>query len=186
MKKVKKYTNVENPVYRDMRYRENACLYMIICLYLRLNPNPVLRCRTYTHMNTRSIISLSTFVLLVLTGLIILGLWGCPQYKVYSQRMEGEALLAHAQASKEVAVAEARAKMESAAMLAAADTIRAHGVARSNQIIGESLRNNEAYLHWLWIDNIEKNPQAVIYVPTEANLPILEAGRRPWAKDTAR
>ena len=70
--------------------------------------------------------------------------------------------------------------------LAAADTIRARGVARSNQIIGESLRNNEAYLHWLWIDNIEKNPQAVIYVPTEANLPILETGRRPWLKDTAR
>lgn len=153
---------------------------------MNLKPNPVLRCRTYTHMNTRSIISLSTFVLLVFTGVVILGLWGCPQYKVYSQRMEGEALLAHAQASKEVAVAEARAKMESAAMLAAADTIRAHGVARSNQIIGESLRNNEAYLHWLWIDNIEKNPQAVIYVPTEANLPILEAGRRPWVKDTAR
>lgn len=119
-----------------------------------------------------------TIIILIVIGLIVLGLVGCPRYRVYSQRMEGEALLAHAQASKEVAVAEARAKMESASMLAQADTIRAHGVARSNQIIGESLRNNEAYLHWLWIDNIEKNPQAVIYVPTEANLPILEAGRR--------
>lgn len=61
----------------------------------------------------------------------------------------------------------------------------AHGVARSSRIIGELLRNNEAYLHWLWIDNIEKNPQEVIYVPTEANLHTLEAGWRLWVKDTA-
>jgi hypothetical protein len=116
-------------------------------------------------------------IIVVLTGIVVLGMWGCPKYNVYSQRMEGEAMLAHAQASKEVAVAEAKAKMESSALLARADTIRAHGVARSNAIIGESLKNNEAYLHWLWIDNIEKNPQAVIYVPTEANLPIFEASR---------
>lgn len=103
---------------------------------------------------------------------------GCPTYNVYTAKKAGEAVLAHAQASREVAVAEAKAKMESASLLAQADTIRAHGVARANSIIGESLKNNEAYLHWLWIDNIEKNPQAVIYVPTEANLPILEAGNR--------
>lgn len=121
---------------------------------------------------------LITISALGLTGFIILTMWGCPVYSVYSSKMEGQALLAHAQASKEVQVAEAKAKRESASELAQADTIRAHGVARSNEIIGASLRNNEAYLHWLWIDNIEKNPQAVIYVPTEANLPILEAGHR--------
>lgn len=126
-------------------------------------------------MSTTKIVSLSIIatILLLLTGLV-----GCPTYNVYSSKMQGEALLAHAQASKEVAVAEAKAKMESSALLAQADTIRAHGVARSNEIIGQSLKNNEAYLHWLWIDNIEKNPQAVIYVPTECNLPILEAGKR--------
>lgn len=139
-------------------------------------------------METKSLITFSSFCLFVLTSLCVLCMWGCPKYKVYSQRMEGEALLAHAQASKEVQVAEARAKMESASMLAQADTIRAHGVARSNEIIGASLKNNQAYLHWLWIDNIEKNPQAVIYVPTEANLPILEAGRRGYSQpiDTAK
>lgn len=138
-------------------------------------------------ISAKKVISISSFGLFIFLGLIVLSMWGCPKYNVYHQRMEGEALLAHAQASKEVQVAEARAKMESAAMLAQADTIRAHGVARSNQIIGESLRNNENYLHWLWIDNIEKNPQAVIYVPTEANLPILEAGRRSrFANDTTK
>lgn len=93
---------------------------------------------------------------------------------VYQQQKEGEALLAHAQSSREVAVAEAKAKMESATLLAQADTIRAHGIARSNQIIGASL--TDAYLHWFWIDNIDKSNN-VIYVPTESNLPILEAGR---------
>lgn len=115
-----------------------------------------------------------TLAVVTLLGLVVLGFWGCPQYKVYSQRKEGEAMLAHAQSSREVAVAEAKAKMEAAALLAQADTIRAHGIARSNQIIGKSL--TPAYLHWFWIDNIDKS-QNVIYVPTETNLPIMEAGR---------
>ncbi len=119
----------------------------------------------------------ATTIVGLLVGIIVLGMWGCPKYNVYSQEMDGKAMLAHAQSSKEVAVAEAKAKMESAALLAQADTIRAHGVARSNAIIGASLKDNTEYLYWLWIDNIEKNPNAVIYIPTEANMPILEAGR---------
>ncbi|HHT9135849.1 MAG TPA: hypothetical protein ACFYEK_01250 [Candidatus Wunengus sp. YC60] len=107
---------------------------------------------------------------------ICLGMYGCPQYGVYSARKEGEAILAHAQSSREVAVAEAKAKMESSSLLARADTIRACGVAASNRIIGQSLKNNSEYLQWLWIDQIEK--ANTIYVPTEANLPILEAGKR--------
>jgi len=117
-----------------------------------------------------------------ITLLIVLGMYGCPQYSVYSSRMEGEALLSHAKASKEVAVADAKAKMESAALLAQADTIRAHGVARSNEIIGQSLNNNEAYLKWLWIDELSKQ-QNVMYVATEAGIPITEAGRRGAKKD---
>lgn len=125
----------------------------------------------------RNIAKWTAIILGTICFFIIAALVGCPSYRVYQQKKEGEAILAHAQSSREVAVAEAKAKLESATLLAQADTIRAHGVARSNQIIGASLKNNTEYLHWLWIDNIEKNPQAVIYVPTEANLPILEAGR---------
>lgn len=121
----------------------------------------------------------SIFKWTFLTGLLIvfivvmcMGVY--PSYNVYKQKKEGEAILAHAQSSKEVAVNEAKAKMESATLLAQADTIRALGIARSNQIIGKSL--TDAYLHWFWIDNIDKSNN-VIYVPTEANLPIMEAGR---------
>ncbi|OLX60112.1 hypothetical protein DB99_07995 [Salmonella enterica subsp. enterica serovar Heidelberg] len=73
---------------------------------------------------------------------------------------------------------EALAKKESAKMLADAEIERAKGVAKANQIIGDSLRNNEEYLRYLWIDGLQQNKSQVIYVPTEANLPILEAGKR--------
>lgn len=119
-------------------------------------------------------VSLIVIALLIFIGLIILCMVGCPKYHVYHERMEGQAILAHAQSSREVAVAEARAKMEAATLLAEADTIRAHGIARSNQIIGQSL--TDAYLHWFWIDNIDKSNN-VIYVPTESNMPIMEANR---------
>ena len=68
--------------------------------------------------------------------------------------------------------------MESAELLAQAEITRAKGVAQANKIIGDSLKENEAYLRYLWINGLESNNPTVIYVPTEAGLPILEAGRR--------
>jgi len=88
------------------------------------------------------------------------------------------AQLAHASFSREVAVAEAKAKMEAAELLAQADVSRAKGAAQANKIIGDSLKGNEAYLRYLWIQNLENSKEhQVIYVPTEAGLPILEASR---------
>lgn len=111
-------------------------------------------------------------------GAIVLGMWGCPTYNVYSAKMAGEAILAHAQSSREVAVAEAKARMESAKYDAEADTTRAHGIAQSNKIIGESLKDNPQYLQWLWIDQMKAQQHQIIYVPsTGLGLPILEAGR---------
>jgi len=55
-----------------------------------------------------------------------------------------------------------------------------NGIRLANRIIGQSLRNNEDYLRYLWIHNLESAEQhgaQIIYVPTEANLPILEASR---------
>jgi hypothetical protein len=51
-------------------------------------------------------------------------------------------------------------------------------VAEANRIIGESLKGNESYLRYLWIQNLESGSNSVVYVPTEAGLPILEAGKR--------
>ena len=109
---------------------------------------------------------------------IVSSMWIYPQYNIYAQRAQGQAMLAHAQSAKEVAVAEAKAKMESAELLAQAEVSRAKGVAQANQIIGESLKNNEAYLRYLWINTLDQNNgKTVVYVPTEGNLPILEATR---------
>jgi hypothetical protein len=118
---------------------------------------------------------LATIVLLV--GVV--ALVGCPHYKVFTERKNGEAQLAHAQASKEVAVAEAKAKLEAATMLAQAEVERAKGVAQANEIIGQSLKNNESYLHYLWITEVAGKDidKTVVYIPTEANIPILEGGR---------
>lgn len=111
-------------------------------------------------------------------AVIALGVGGCmygmPMYNVYEQRLHGEAELAKANFSKQVAVQEAHAKMESAKMLADAEVMRAEGVAKANKIIGDSLTNNEAYLRYLFVNNLEHTSNQVIYVPTEANLPILE------------
>lgn len=89
------------------------------------------------------------------------------------------AQLAHAQFSREVAVAEAKAKNEAAELLAQAEVTRAKGAAQANLILGESLKGNEAYLRYLWIQKLEEGSnRETIYVPTEAGLPILEAGKR--------
>lgn len=100
-----------------------------------------------------------------------------PKYKVWEQRQEGMAELAKADFSKQVAVQEAKAKEESSKYLAQAEVERAKGVAQANKIIGDSLHGNEAYLRYLWIHSLTEGKNEVIYVPTEANLPILEASR---------
>lgn len=104
-------------------------------------------------------------------------MWAYPQYNVYSSRQSGEAELAKANYSRQTAVVEAKAHQEAAQSLAAADTLRAMGVARSNQIIGQSLKDNPDYLKWLWVESLKEKNGDIIYVPTEANLPILEAHR---------
>lgn len=109
--------------------------------------------------------------------LIFGGCWGVPQYNVYSQRLDGEAELAKANYSKQVAVQEANAKKDSASLLAEAEVLRAEGVAKANKIIGDSLKGNEGYLRYLWISEMKETKDQIIYVPTETNLPILEATR---------
>ncbi len=99
-------------------------------------------------------------------------------YQVWAQRKAGEAELAHAESNRQIKTLEAKAFQESAKHLADAEVIRAKGVAEANKIIGESLNNNESYLRYLWINNLGSDNKQVIYVPTEANLPILEAGKR--------
>lgn len=116
--------------------------------------------------------------IILFIGLILLAMWGLPKYGVYRQGLAGEAELANAEYSRQVAVREAQAKKDSAVMLAEAEVERARGVAQANKIIGDSLKDNEAYLRYLFVNNLADTKDQVIYVPTEAQLPILEANRK--------
>lgn len=100
-----------------------------------------------------------------------------PSVKVMISEQEGKAKLAEAESSRQIVVLEAKAKLESAEMLGKAEITRAKATAEANKILGDSLKNNQAYLRYLWIEKISEQPN-IIYVPTEAGLPVLEAGKR--------
>lgn len=118
-------------------------------------------------------------IFVLLTGgfffivLILLFMFGWPHYKVWKQGMDGQAALAEAEQSKMIQVQVAKAELESAKLRA--EAIKLVGQAakdypeyRKQEFIGafgEALRDGKI--------------QQIIYVPTEANIPIVEAGNKP-------
>ena len=117
----------------------------------------------------------AVFCVILVLGAIFLG--GFPIYKVWQKEMSGKAQLAEAEWSKQITIEEAKAELESASLKAQSEVERAKGVAEANKIIGDSLKDNDAYLRYLWINGLQDGSSEVIYIPTEANLPILEATR---------
>src|SRR5262245_12692809 len=103
--------------------------------------------------------------ILFLVGIFFL--WGLikPQINLYKANTE-----------KKAAVAEAKAKRDSATYLAQAEVERAKGVAAANKEIAESL--TDRYIEWLYVDQMDQlGDHSIIYVPTEGGIPILDAGR---------
>jgi hypothetical protein len=119
------------------------------------------------------IIGILVIIVVVISGL----LYGLPQYRVWQKELKGKADLKEAEWSKQIAIEEAKAELESAKLKAQAEVERAKGVAEANAIIGDSLKGNEAYLRYLWIQGLHDSNTETIYVATETGLPILEAGR---------
>ena len=100
---------------------------------------------------------------------------GGPVYNVWQQSLAGKAELQKAEYTRQVAVLEAQAKKDSAQQLADAEIIRATGVAKANQIIGDSLKDNREYLQYLYITGLEEGSNkgnVTIYVPTEGGMPV--------------
>lgn len=126
-------------------------------------------------------VRVGTVILDILIAMAILaaaGIAGCPVYNVWSSEKQGEANYAKAERDRQIRVLEAQAKLDAAKLDAQSEIERARGVAGANAIIADGLKNHEEYLRYLWIDKVAGNSQReVVYVPTEANLPILEAGR---------
>ena len=118
-----------------------------------------------------------TIALLAIGGVAVLGILfiGGPMYNVWSQSLAGKAELQKAEYTRQVAVLEAQAKKDSASQLADAEVIRAQGVAKANQIIGDSLKDNREYLQYLYITGLEEGSNkgnVTIYVPTEGGMPV--------------
>lgn len=102
----------------------------------------------------------------ILLVLIIIGLLiGGPLYRVWSQEQRGRADLAEARFNRQVVVEEAQARLEASRL-----------EAQSNRELIASLGGDpERLIDFRMVDVLERGN--VIYVPTEAGLPILEANR---------
>lgn len=121
-------------------------------------------------MSTKTvIISILSTVLL-----IILLFFGVPIYRVWSQEMAGKAEYAKAEQNRKIKIEEAKANLEAEKLNAQAEVERAKGAAEAIEI--ENGKLTSTYIQYLWVrqqsgNNIDK----IIYIPTEASIPILEA-----------
>ncbi|QBX36611.1 hypothetical protein E4M02_13245 [Brevundimonas sp. S30B] len=108
---------------------------------------------------------------------------GFPTYNVYAKQMQGRAAYEEAVQNRRIRVLEAQAALDSAKLTAAAEIERAKGANEANRIMAQALGGPEAYLRWSYINMLQetagKEGRQTIYIPTEAGMPILEAGQRP-------
>lgn len=116
-------------------------------------------------------------MLIVLVSIIFIGflMWVFPTYNVWSREMAGKAELREAQWNRQITVEEAQANLESEKLNAQAEVERAKGAAEAIKIEGGNLTEN--YIKYLWVRGLSSDDSQLIYVPTEAGLPILEANR---------
>lgn len=124
----------------------------------------------------KPILAIAFLCIIVIGG----GIGSCAaynEYRVYSAQQAGKAVLAEAQSSRQVKTLEAKASLESASFYAKAEVERAKGVAAANDIIMDKLGGPENYLRYRQIDILDAKEAQIIYVPTEAGLPITEARR---------
>lgn len=123
-------------------------------------------------MNVRDII-ISFFALVV----VVLGLmFGYPKYKVWKAEQDGKAQFAEAEQNRRIKIEEAKANLQAEKLNAQAEIERAKGAAEAIRIENGSI--TPEYIQYLWVrQQGSLSDKTVIYIPTEANLPILEANR---------
>lgn len=99
-----------------------------------------------------------------------------PKYNVWKQEMRGKAEFAQAEQNRRIKIEEAKANLEAEKLNAQAEIERAKGAAEAIKIENGSI--TPTYIQYLWVrqQNASTNNR-IIYIPTEAGLPILEATR---------
>lgn len=109
-----------------------------------------------------------TIVLITILMVII------PTYRVWSQEMKGKAEFAQAEQNRRIKVEEAKANLEAEKLNAQAEIERAKGAAEAIKI--ENGQLTTTYIQYLWVRQQSNNQiQKIVYIPTEASMPILEA-----------
>ena len=99
-----------------------------------------------------------------------------PWYNVWQQEMSGKAEFAKAEQNRKIKIEEAKANLEAEKLNAQAEIERAKGAAEAIRIENGSL--TPTYIQYLWVrQQSNLNNKTVVYIPTEGNLPILEATR---------
>lgn len=118
----------------------------------------------------------------VLSGICFLfllfgGIIGCPYYNVWQQEMSGKAEFAKAEQNRKIKIEEAKANLEAEKLNAQAEVERARGAAEAIKIENGAI--TPTYIQYLWVrqQNLSGKNSKIIYIPTEAGLPLLEAGR---------
>jgi regulator of protease activity HflC (stomatin/prohibitin superfamily) len=127
-------------------------------------------------MNAGAVIGITLGCIAVILGLF----FGLPLWNVWSEGLGGQAELARAQQNRQIRIEKAKSLSAAAVFEAEAEVARARGVAEANEIIAEGLGGPEGYLRWRFIEMLQEtggDGRETIYIPTEAGIPILEAGR---------
>lgn len=120
-----------------------------------------------------------TIIFIIFIIAIILSfMFGWPKYKVWQQEMSGKAEFAKAEQNRRIRIEEAKANLEAEKLNAQAEVERAKGAAEAIKIENGSL--TKEYIQYLWVRQQNNlNDKTIIYIPTEGNLPLTEAGRLP-------
>lgn len=117
-------------------------------------------------------------ILAVLAGALLIGslFFIIPWYNVWQQEMSGKAEFAKAEQNRKIKIEEAKANLEAEKLNAQAEIERAKGAAEAIRIENGSL--TPTYIQYLWVrQQANLGDKTVVYIPTEGNLPILEASR---------
>lgn len=123
-------------------------------------------------MSTKDIFITVVIVIMVIAGLM----FGYPHYRVWSAEQKGKAEFAEAEQNRKIKIEEAKANLEAEKLNAQAEVERAKGAAEAIKIENGSI--TPAYIQYLWVRQQNSlNDKTVIYIPTETNLPVLEASR---------
>ena len=120
----------------------------------------------------RNVLTFTGIVALVVS-LMVLCMVGVPRYAVWQQEMSGKAEFAKAEQNRRIKIEEAKANLEAEKLNAQAEIERAKGAAEAIKIENGSI--TPTYIQYLWVRQQNLSANKVIYIPTEASLPILEA-----------